>query len=258
MDISRNGIYGGNRMVGRQRLHLLRFRSDGPSGLFQDSNRSRVNTTKMWPFYLLHAALPSFKGATIFLGSMVAGSMFGTLAFIIRPVLAQNDPPTQAIPFWETPAGAAAIASGIFIILAKFVDYWWTGRRDSKNEARHATDTHLTLSHKEREELLDGLKELHQEELEFMRERLATVEKTAREKVNEAKVLEFEARQRAHKYGNECNRLQGQVYRLNLLLVNNNIEPPAFEFRSYPEIMAGLDEEIVTYKKRLEEEQEVK
>jgi hypothetical protein len=179
----------------------------------------------------------------------VGGALMGWFAGEAVQIVATNPP-----AWYETPTGAAALTAGFFTLIVGFLNNWWNARRDEKKREMHASDTSLNVSHQERQQLLNELKEHHQEEIKFLNRKLKESESKAERQIREAKVMEFEGRHRAHRYGNECNRLTGHIYRLNTILIDNKIEPPEWNFKTYPQIMEGLDEEIIAYKRQLEEE----
>src|SRR5688572_21516433 len=111
--------------------------------------------------------------------------------------------------WYETPSGAAAIVALISVMITPFINAWIQNRRTKTNTVGHLSDTSLTINAQERREILEQMKVNHEREIAFMQSQLSDmVRKTARQ-ILTAEITEFEARQRAHAYGNECNRLQG-------------------------------------------------
>lgn len=206
----------------------------------------------MWLIILLHTFTPTVRGATAYLASAFSGAIAGTVA-----LLAATDVPPQApasIPFWETPTGAAALVSGLVLLTIKGAEFWWNNRQKTKDGMKDTLGVHITTQQAERQQLLDGMRQLHEEEMQFAEEKIAEAQRIARSKIIQAKLFEFEGRERAHAYGNECNRLQSHIYRQNILFAQHEIEAPAFEFKSYPDIMAGLEDKVLEYRKKLEQE----
>lgn len=166
----------------------------------------------------------------------------------------QAAPQVSQNPWWETPTGAAAIVALISAISAPFINSWLQNRKAKFESTTHLTDTSLTVSAQERKEIIQQMERNHEREVLFMKSQLKEINLRAGRRILEAKLSEYEARQRAHMFANECNRMQSQVYKLQMELHKNNIEPPEFVFKTYPEIVQGLDERVIQYKEDLEEE----
>jgi hypothetical protein len=158
--------------------------------------------------------------------------------------------------WYETPTGAAAIVALIGVLCAPFVNSWLQNRKVKTEHTGHLSDTSMTLNAQERKEIMDQMRANYESQLKFLKTRLGELEMRAGRAAIEVRVSEFEARQRAHSYGNECNRLQSQVYKLQLELTKNGHDVPDFTFKTYPEIMSGIDEKVILYKEDLEKELE--
>lgn len=161
------------------------------------------------------------------------------------------DPPGR---WYETPTGAAAILTVLSVMVAPFINNWIQTRKSRLKENNHISDTSLNLNAKERKEILEQMRYNHAHEIKFLRTQLEELGRKSGHQALEMRVSEYEARQRAHAYGNECYRLQTQVSKLQLMLMKADIDPPEFVFLTYPEIMAGIDEKVVRYKEELEDE----
>jgi hypothetical protein len=98
------------------------------------------------------------------------------------------------------------------------------------------------------------MKELHIHEIDLFKRQLKEKDRLWARQVVAAKVVEYEARQRAHAYGGECQRLQGFVYRMQIEGAQQGLEFTEFTFRTYPEIMAGIEDKVIEYQKQLEQE----
>jgi hypothetical protein len=159
-----------------------------------------------------------------------------------------------SLRWYETPTGFAALVALIGVIAAPFINSWIQNRNSKRKEVGHLSDTSLSINREERKEAVDLMKSLHAREIAHFEKQMLEHGRRADREILESKVMEYEARQRAHMYGNECNRVVGALYRRDALLAQHEIEVPPFVYKTYPEIMAGLDELVIAFKKELEEE----
>jgi hypothetical protein len=135
--------------------------------------------------------------------------------------VAMQLPPDASI--WQNSALIAlfsTLAVGIFMLLGKLLDKYFEGKAKKQERAD----------------------ELHEKEIEFWKTQLSVKH-----------ISEFEARARAHRFGNETNRLSLHIFALHALMSKNNIEIPDFHPKHYDELMVGLDEEVAKFKISLAE-----
>lgn len=159
------------------------------------------------------------------------------------------------VRWYDSPTGFAALVALFGVLAAPLINQWIKNRTATKDKFGHLSEAALNINRDERKEAVELLKASHANTV-------ATLERQMREQdlqtdriIIESKVIEYEARQRAHMYGNECNRVVAMLYRRDALLSQHNIEAtPPFIYKTYPEIMAGLDEMVIQYRKQLEEE----
>lgn len=166
------------------------------------------------------------------------------------PLLLQATDPR----WYEEPTTIAAFAALVGVLLAPFINSWIQNRNQRRKQLDHVTDTSLSINRDERKEAVEMMKAAHARDVAHFQRQLREQDLRTDRLVLDAKVREYEARQRAHMYGNECNRVVSGLYRLEALLVQHGIEAPAFVYKTYPDIMDGLDEMVATFKKDLEEE----
>lgn len=201
--------------------------------------REVSKTNSMIPFPPLIVALSWLKPMAI----GVIGWLAGWLASVTVMAF-QTQTATQAAqspsPWYESPAVIAAIMAAVVTVLLKVLDRRWT--KNDQQETQHQTlsDRLAELTAKEREQLLGGLKGLHAQEIQFWKTQLQIEE-----------VSEFEARQRAHRFGNEVNRLHAHVHICHIKMAEKNMEIPEFQVKSYDELMNGLDEETEKFRQSI-------
>lgn len=164
----------------------------------------------------------------------------------------------QASPsmWYETPTGAAAIVALVGVLCAPFINSWLQNRKSKVDKTLHLSDTTLTLNSQERKELMEQMRKNHDQEVKFLKNQLEDLGRRSGMATINMKLHEYEARQKSHAYGNECTRLQSQIYMLQLELTKHGLPVPDFRFKDYAEMMAGVDEKVLNYKEELEEELE--
>lgn len=158
----------------------------------------------------------------------------------------------SAAHWYDTPTGFAAIAALAGVIIAPFINQWIQNRKTRQEKAGHLTDTTLSINREERKEAVDLMKSLHAREIATFTRQMVEQDRRHDRDIIDCKVREYDARQRAHSYGNECNRVVGHLYRQDAILMQHGIATPAFVYKTYPEIMDGLDEKVAEYRKELE------
>lgn len=126
----------------------------------------------------------------------------------------------EIIVWWQQPAVISALVVALFMILGKLLDKYY----DSKDKKIKRDD------------------ELHQKEVEFWKTQL-----------NIKHLSEFESRQRAHRFGNEVNRLHSHIYDCHRLLAEKGAPIPDFKLKFYEELMSGLEDEVDKFKQSLAE-----
>lgn len=174
--------------------------------------------------------------------SWIAGSIAGLVMMFQDPV-----PNSE---WWQHPAVVAAVVTALFVFAQKLLDHFRESRKDQDEREDERDEKHQTYSEKlqeltqsERAQLLGGLKDLHQKEIEFFKSQVFFKE-----------VENFEARMRAHRYGNEVTRIHSHVYVCHSLMSQKGLEIPEFVLKSGEELMLGLEAEVLAFRQKLEEE----
>lgn len=169
-------------------------------------------------------------------------------------VFFQTDPTQEA--HWYNNAALLGFLGGIIVVVAgKLLDNWNEERKAKREEEKQQKLQHQTFSEKllesqfkDRQELVEDMREFHESKINFKNEQ-----------IREHKLAEFIARERAHLYGGYTNMVQGYAQVLEIECKKHNIPIPyEFRFKSYPEIMEGLEAKIEEYERKLKSETEKK
>ncbi len=151
---------------------------------------------------------------------------------------------------WFEPSVVSAVVAALAVIITQLIINRGNNKKLEAEKHENEDERHKTFSEKlqeltqqERNFLLGGLKELHQKEVQFLRQQL-TIEK----------ISDFESRMRAHRFGDELNRVHSHVYHCHTLMSQKGIEIPEFTLKFYEELMNGLDGEVDKFKESLERE----
>lgn len=174
---------------------------------------------------LMH--FPTFLLKTaVALAAVLAGALAGFVA----------DADPGASSWYYSPTFTAAWVTGLFLLCSKALDIY--SKRKDTNDDRHMTlsDKTLDLTHRERAELLDGIKELHEQELDFMRSQAIA-----------SRVDAYEAKIRAQRYRMEMQRAQTYISKIGPALGLEAFQPAAYE-----DLMQGVAEEVEAFRAQLE------
>jgi hypothetical protein len=171
----------------------------------------------------------------------------------------QSTPQISSV-WYESPAFVGGAVAGVFLILKQILDWYKENRKDQKasedeNDKRQITFTEKIqeLTHAERKDLLGGLMTLHEKEVEMLETKFETEVKFWKREFAIKSKGEFEARMRAHRFGNEVNRLNAHVFILHASMSKASLDIPAFELKSYDQLMEGIDAEVEKHQSSLSE-----
>lgn len=152
-------------------------------------------------------------------------AFFGWLAgWGAGEVVAMQTPIAEAqFAWWQHSAVISALVVACFMILGKLLDKYFEGRekRITRDEAQRLR------------------------EIQFWKDQLTLKH-----------LSEYESRMRAHRFGNEVNRLHSHIYNCHRLMSGGSIEIPEFKLKFYEELMDGLDQEVAKFKASLNERYE--
>jgi hypothetical protein len=159
------------------------------------------------------------------------------------------------VHWYNNPALLGMLGGIITLFAGKMLDTYQKSREAKAEAAKQEKAAHQTFSErlfesqfKDRQEFIEDMREFHESKIAFKDEQ-----------IREHKLAEFIARERAHNYGGYTNMVQGYAQVLEIECKKHDIPLPyEFKFKSYPEIMEGLEEKIEAYEKRLAVEAERK
>lgn len=188
----------------------------------------------MFQTVFISHGLTGFKTLVVASLSTFTGWAAGETVLAMQTSAAAN-------PAWyENPAVIAATVTATFLLLGKVFDHYAEkNKSNSSNQINWSTKA-AELSFEERKGLLGGLNHLHHKEIQFYQEQLIQKE-----------VSEFEARERAHRLGNELNRYVAHILKLHSTMSHANLDIPEFQIKSNDEITFGLMEEVTKFRESL-------
>jgi hypothetical protein len=170
----------------------------------------------------------------------------------------QVTPPASV--WYESPAFVGGLVAGVFIIIKELLDWIKQNRKDKKADEKEDDQRQITFSEKiqeltldERKSLLGGLMQLHEKEVQMLEDKSESEIKFWKREFAIKSRGEFEARMRAHRFGNEVNRLNAHIFMLHASMSRSNLDIPEFELKSYDQLMQGLDDEVEKHQSSLSE-----
>lgn len=141
----------------------------------------------------------------------------------------------ETVSAWEAttkhPAIISALVGGSVALFIKLIDVWYENRKTERTARKNQTvtaDKVLEIETVEKRELREEMRRVRNEEKQLAAERLA---------ISQAET--FEARQRAHRFGNEVMKLQSLIIGLQNSMHANNIPIPEITFTPYHDLMFG-------------------
>lgn len=207
---------------------------------------------KMFPF-LLDFTIGWLKPGFYWAFSIAAAWLAGKFAQFLQAA------PPPAV-WYESPAFIGGVVAGIFILAKELLDWAKQSRKEKKAGEEENDKRQITFSEKiqeltldERKSLLGGLIQLHEKEVQVLEEKAESEVKFWKREFAIKSRGEYEARMRAHRFGNEVNRLNAHVFMLHAAMSKVNIDIPEFELRTYEQLMEGLDEEVEKHQSTLAE-----
>ncbi len=163
-------------------------------------------------------------------------------------------------PWYESPAFVGGAVAGAFLIIKQILDWYKESRKDQKTTEEESDKRQVTfteriqeLTHAERKDLLGGLMSLHEKEVEMLEGKIESEVKFWKREFAIKSKGEFEARMRAHRFGNEVNRLNAHIFMLHASMSKANLDIPEFELKSYEQLMDGVEEEVKKHQNSLSE-----
>jgi hypothetical protein len=187
--------------------------------------------------------------------SIVAGWSAGSTVMMMFQVAPEQ------LEWWQNPVVISAAVTAIFLSVNKLIDVFneyrkqkFQAQEDDDKERASFSDKLAELTNKEREQLLGGLKELHEREILSLKEQFGREVHFIKGQRNLKDLEAFEARARAHWYGNELTRTYGHIMQLQRLCNEAGVTFPQFDQKGELDFLSSVKHEIDAYRKRLLEE----